>query len=231
MVNFSNVLCLCLMLSVVTNSFSYSPIENISKHDGRFQEIWSRWKIDFQKEYNSIKEEQMRSEIFFQNLKKIMIHNIEKEFNLHSYELGMNQFGDMTPDEWATIHLGYHPHLKRFQSPIILPNATSKSVDWRTKGAVTPVKNQGSCGSCWSFSATGSLEGANFIKNKKLISLSEQHLVDCSAPEGNHGCFGGLMDFAFQYVMDNHGLDTESRLSTMMLVQILVIKQRLNEIK
>ena len=96
MVNFSNVLCLCLMLSVVTNSFSYSPIENISKHDGRFQEIWSRWKIDFQKEYNSIKEEQMRSEIFFQNLKKIMIHNIEKEFNLHSYELGMNQFGDMT---------------------------------------------------------------------------------------------------------------------------------------
>lgn len=204
------LLCFCLMLSVVSSSFSYNPIENISKDEGRFQEIWSEWKINFQKDYKTIEEEEMRSEIFFQNLKKIMIHNIEKEFGLHSYELGINQFGDMTREEWAKIHLGYQPHLKKYQTPILFQNTTTTSVDWRTKGAVTPVKNQGQCGSCWSFSATGSLEGANFVKNGKLVSLSEQQLVDCSGPEGNNGCFGGLMDYAFQYVLDNKGLDTEA---------------------
>merc|ERR1719213_131146 len=96
------------------------------------------------------------------------------------------------------------------RQPTLL-NATDvpASVDWRTKGAVNPVKDQGHCGSCWSFSATGALEGAHFIATGELLSLSEQQLVNCSYLDGNLGCNGGMPDRAFRYAK-GHAMETEA---------------------
>jgi len=126
-----------------------------------------------------------------------------------SYTLAMNRMGDWTHSEYLA-YLGT-THTVQAYDELHVPAAEGlpPSMDWRTAGAVTPVKDQGQCGSCWAFSTTGSMEGCHFITTKNLVGLSEQNLVDCSGKEGNEGCNGGLMTWAFAYIMSNGGIDTE----------------------
>ena len=144
-------------------------------------------------------------------------HNVLYQKGQKSYSLRMNKYGDMTNHEITSILTGYKPELKlnrtdnlyQIPDPSNNVNNLPRHVDWRRHGLVTPIKDQGNCGSCYAFSATGALEGQNFLKTGKLVSLSEQNIVDCSGFEGNNGCNGGNMDLAFKYVKDNGGIDTE----------------------
>jgi hypothetical protein len=138
-------------------------------------------------------------------------HNTNK---YNTYELGHNQYSHMSFDEFkAYVRLGLNSHAAETIPANILeaPNdltALPASIDWSTKGAVTGVKDQGNCGSCWSFSATGALEGAYQIKYGSLVSFSEQNLVSCDTIDS--ACNGGLMDNAFSWTKSNGGLCTES---------------------
>ncbi|KAK7099245.1 procathepsin L-like isoform X1 [Littorina saxatilis] len=173
---------------------------------------WTTFKHVYNRRYNP-QEETARRGIWESNLRMIQQHNLEADRGLHSYSLGMNHLGDMTTKEIVETLNGYKMSANRTAGSTYLPPSNvgdlPAEVDWRTKGYVTPVKNQESCGSCWAFSTTGSLEGQHFKKTGQLVSLSEQNLVDCAMTQGNHGCQGGLMDYAFSYIRINKGIDTE----------------------
>jgi cathepsin L len=130
--------------------------------------------------------------------------------------MGMNEFGDMTWAEFKSIYVGGtkpvpREYIRSKNYPEEIAGRTiPASLDWRTQNAVTPVKNQGQCGSCWAFSTTGSVEGAHAIATKNLISLSEQQLMDCASSYGNQGCNGGLMDDAFEFIIKNGGICSEA---------------------
>jgi len=174
---------------------------------------WESFKKYHGKQY-AVEEETMRRVIWESNLDYIEKHNLAADRGEHTFWLGMNEYGDMTNREFVSVMNGYKMRTAPSKAPTFLPPSNigdlPDTVDWRTKGYVTPIKNQGQCGSCWSFSATGSLEGQHFKSNSSLVSLSEQNLVDCSTKQGNHGCQGGLMDNAFKYIKENAGIDTES---------------------
>jgi len=175
--------------------------------------------VSFVKTYNK----QYPSDEFFQrysifkaNHNKIRLHNIEHAAGKHTFSMGLNEFADMTFTEFHSKMTGLQTRdmgvlrSSNTDGPHNDIKAPAASVDWRTKNAVTPVKNQQQCGSCWAFSTTGSTEGAHAIATGNLVSLSEQQLVDCSSAQGNQGCNGGLMDQGFQYIITNKGITTEA---------------------
>jgi len=157
---------------------------------------------EYQKSYSQAEFNQ-RYNVFKSNMDFVDTWN-----TLGYHRVGINKFADLTVAEFSAIYNGMNVISNATYSYV--PSVTADTVDWRTKGAVTPIKDQGQCGSCWSFSSTGSLEGAHFLAKGALVSLSEQNLVDCSVPEGNEGCNGGLMTQAFDYIKKNNGIDTEA---------------------
>jgi xylem cysteine proteinase len=170
--------------------------ERLSAADFEFM----KWISEHGKRYGTRAEFEFRLNQFKETLAKIEEHNSRNDVG---HVVALNEFADLTAAEWK-MKLGFNGAKDRLAAKKVTmldESNLADSVDWRTKGAVTPVKNQGQCGSCWAFSTTGAVEGAMQISTGKLESYSEQNLVDCSTQ--NNGCNGGLMDYAFQYIESN----------------------------
>jgi len=193
---------------LIFSLFVLAAFARIQTRQDDFKVLWSAWKSVYSKSYG-LGEDTTRYQTFIQNYNHILKHNGEN----HSYKLGLNQFADLTSDEFKNKHLG------GFDGPIAqitessysesIPQPTAGSVDWRTKGVVTPVRDEGQCGATWAIAAVEAIESAIAIKGKGLTALSVQQVLDCSKSYDNFGCSGGYMDNAFQYVKDK-GLATEA---------------------
>ncbi|KAH6821345.1 xylem cysteine peptidase 1 [Perilla frutescens var. hirtella] len=172
--------------------------------------LFESWIDKHGKMYKSLEEKLHRFEIFKDNLK----HIDERNKAVTNYWLGLNEFSDLSHDEFKKMYLGLKSDQipRRNESPEDFKyrdfKDLPKSVDWRKKGAVARVKNQGQCGSWWAFSTVAAVEGINQIVTGNLTELFEQELIDCDTTY-NNGCNGGLMDYAFAFIVSNGGLHKE----------------------
>lgn len=194
-----------LIFAFIAVTLTFCTASTTSVNLEELKSLWSSWKIYYGRAY-SIAEEAARFAIFVENYKKVIQFNSEND----DVKLAMNKFADITAEEFSNIHSGGYRN--NGQNKIVPADIDATvidlpaSVDWRTQGAVTPVKDQGQCGSCWTFSTTGALEGLYFINKGKLLSFSEQQIVDCDTKD--QGCSGGLPYQAMQYTAEA-GLELE----------------------
>ncbi|KAH1022762.1 procathepsin L [Dendroctonus ponderosae] len=174
--------------------------------------LWAQFKMNHLKNF-SPEEDQLRFNIFKDNLRRIdelrqRIQNGEIHFNV-----GVTQFADLTKEEFINRHLKLKLPERRLKREAPGGNRTRRQVaafiDWRAQGAVTAIKHQGNCASCWAFSAVGSIESQYYLKHGVLVSISEQNLIDCAVDQTNNGCNGGWMANAFQY-LTTHSITAES---------------------
>ncbi|KAA8524260.1 hypothetical protein F0562_010683 [Nyssa sinensis] len=201
--------CISLALLFILGAL-VSHASSRSLHKASMYEMHQQWMARYGRVYKDADEMEKRFTIFKENVEHIESFN--KAMN-KPYKLGVNEFADLTNEEFTASR-------NRFKSHVCSPatisfkyenvTAVPSTMDWRKKGAVTPVKDQGQCGCCWAFSAVAAMEGITQLTTGKLISLAEQELVDCDTSGEDQGCEGGLMDTAFQYIQQNHGLTTEA---------------------
>lgn len=192
-------------------SFTFVSSFYVRNENDNTYNMFLNFKNKYNKTYDNIHTHEYRYAIFLENLDIINNHNT----NNNDWKMDINSFADLTRDEFGNTYInGFNmPDLDKQAFMVndyfeTVSKDLPESWDWVEKGAVTPVKDQAQCGSCWAFSTVGSLEGSYFLSSGKLISFSEQELVDCSSSYGNQACQGGLMDDGFKYVIDK-GICTE----------------------
>jgi len=204
-----------VVLAVLVHQSAANSMIRLDKNSGDAD--WDQFKRDYGKGYKDDDDEQVHKTAFMETRQRVHQHNAEYELGLHSFDMAINHLSDLTPEEYRVFSHGilrpeeeenaFSSSTSRFMPPMNdahLPD----HVDWREQGYVTPVKNQGSCGACWAFGATGALEGQHKRFTGDLVSLSEQNLIDCDTSD--RGCNGGWVPTAFNYIKNNHGIDTES---------------------
>ncbi|XP_066494604.1 digestive cysteine proteinase 2-like [Tiliqua scincoides] len=202
-------LCRTMGGSSIEHHIMANPMADfVGGQEDRAHEVFHQYRKKFGKNYDSDMEMEHRKHTFTHNMR--FVHS-KNRANL-PFKLALNHLADLTQEEMAvmrgklkstTPNKGL-PFPKETYVGLILP----ESMDWRMYGAVTPVKDQAVCGSCWSFSSTGALEGALFLKTGQLISLSQQALIDCSWGFGNYACDGGEEFQAFEWVLKHGGIPT-----------------------
>ncbi|XP_031214494.1 cathepsin Q-like [Mastomys coucha] len=197
-------------------------VSSASAFDHSLDVDWEEWKLKYDKSY-SLEEEVLKRAVWEENVKRIRLHNMENSLGLNTYSMEINNFADLTDEEFNELISGFTlPINDTVKSPwkrALYSNSPKswhwrdtlpKSVNWLKEGYVSRVKNQKKCNSCWAFPVTGAIEAQMFKKTGKRTPLSVQNLVDCSKPQGNRGCHGGTTYNAFQYVLLNGGLEAES---------------------
>jgi KDEL-tailed cysteine endopeptidase len=198
------VFCVCLVPFLGSSELAANfPFLQPSISESQVDAAFATFVTDFKRDYSSSEETQLRRRIFAQNYRRIAIFNNQPR---QTVTLGVNQFADLTDEEFAAQYLA-----RPKTPPSILhkprhPKAADLNldIDWVKKGKVSPVKDQGICGSCWTFSSISVVETLHAIrKNSSPVRLSEQQLVDCCRTVMSNGCHGGEPPEAFDYIRKN----------------------------